>query len=70
MKIAYKALYHQVLCEKEELVVRTEQLTDRLIEENVALRNIKELYKRTTLFMLASNLCFASGIIVYFWIIK
>ena len=70
MKIAYKALYHQVLCEKEELVVRTEQLTDRLIEENVALRNLKTLYKRTALFMLASNLCFISSIIVYFWIIK
>jgi hypothetical protein len=60
MKIAYKALYHQVLCEKEELLYQF----DKLVEENVSLR-----FKSKAIAIISTVVAiFNSAIIV--WIIK
>lgn len=68
MKIAYKALYHQVLCEKEELVVRTEQLTDRLIDENIKMRNEVEYYRAISIGIATSSVIICTTLI--YWLAK
>ena len=50
MKTAYKALYHQVLCEKEELLYKV----DKLVEENIKMRDKIESYKAVAVAMLVS----------------
>lgn len=63
MKKAYKALYHQVLCEKEELLYQV----DKLVEENLKMRDKVELYKAVTITALISCTIAATS---FPWIVK
>ena len=62
MKIAYKALYNKALEEKEELLYQV----DKLVEENIKMRDKVESYKAVAVTTLIS--CISA--ITFFWIFK
>lgn len=63
MKIAYKALHYQVLCEKEELLYQV----DKLVEENIKMRDEVELYG---VIAVATLIICAISTILLFWVTK
>lgn len=62
MKTAYKALYNKVLEEKEELLYKV----DKLVEENIKMRDKVESYKAVAVAMLVS----CTSAIAFLWIFK
>ena len=62
MKIAYKALYNKALEEKEELLYQV----DKLVEENIKMRDKVESYKAVAVITLIS--CVSAT--TFFWIFK
>lgn len=63
MKIAYKALYNKVLEEKEELLYKV----DKLVEENIKMRDKVELYG---VIAVATLISCAIATILLFWVTK
>ena len=63
MKIAYKALYNKALEEKEALLYKV----DKLVEENIKMRDKVELYG---VIAVATLISCAIATILLFWVTK